>query len=189
MIMHRLAPDNLKSEHRRIQRMRCNRKKTLKKVLYRFCIDCYSNVDVLIAEYSLAPGTTEEQRRVDQYFPVTFKPQFRPARRRSDLQKIRRKRKASLERKLRRYSQECYSDIYASISELDVGQMDDRREGWREESRNYSLTTNPDSKEFPPSQHVLNTHYPPVVPTTSENYPKLHSNPERSDTPTAAVSR
>nr|KMM69760.1 hypothetical protein CPAG_06074 [Coccidioides posadasii RMSCC 3488] len=167
--MHPVSTPNRRS----IQQMRRRRKATLKRLLHRYCIECYSQVNLIGAEYVLprdAPGDWGK-KQVAEYFTINFKPQHMPDRDSSRLQEMRYKRKTSLEHKLREYSKNCFSDIYISVSELGTGWTISCQKGWQEESRSYSLSTDADSNSFPPSQEVLDNHYPLVARTTMENYP------------------
>ncbi|QVM06863.1 hypothetical protein D8B26_001567 [Coccidioides posadasii str. Silveira] len=132
-----------------IQQMRRQRLKTLINKLCRFCIDCYSDISLVIAVYELTPQS--EPPRVAMYYIIEFtmhqKPRLNPF-------NVRGKRKATLGRMLQDY----LTDF------------------WQEESRKFKLNCKQPvlDDNFPSSKTDLETFYPPPVRITPDNYLKHH---------------
>ncbi|KMP10242.1 hypothetical protein CIRG_09923 [Coccidioides immitis RMSCC 2394] len=179
MLTIMLQPAQDVSTRRSVRQMRRRRKCTLEDMLYSYSVDCYSQVHLVAAEYPLPYNTAGQGRKqVVKYFTIDFLPGQMPDCNRSSLQRMRNKRKASLDRKLREYAKKCYTDIYIEASEFGISQVAIPG-GWREERQSFSLNTNPDSTTFPPSQKELDNHYPPVNRTTLESY--IRSRAKRKD--------
>nr|KMM64825.1 hypothetical protein CPAG_01177 [Coccidioides posadasii RMSCC 3488] len=115
-----------------IQQMRRQRLKTLINKLCRFCIDCYSDISLVIAVYELTPQS--EPPRVAMYYIIEFtmhqKPRLNPF-------NVRGKRKATLGRMLQDYLTDCNTDGY--VSEFGLETVTDSQKVWQEESRKFKL--------------------------------------------------
>ncbi|OAT07645.1 hypothetical protein BDBG_16876 [Blastomyces gilchristii SLH14081] len=149
---------------------RRRRTETLLGKLHDYCLKCYSEVDVVIAEYPIRKLSNTEETPTQ--FSVAGSTKSQPDWR--SLPRIRSDRKATLEDMLYRYHRDCNSDIYISISEHAINQSDKRR--WQPSIQIFEHRLVKDtSKCFPPSKEELEKCCPRPVQITLENFSKSKS--------------
>ncbi|EAS30836.3 uncharacterized protein CIMG_06315 [Coccidioides immitis RS] len=153
---------------------RRRRKETLLKMLYDYYLECYSDINLIIAKYPIRnPSNSTIDPVPCRYITVHFSVDKR-VNPKCDLGSLSRKRidrKTTLEGKLDQYHRDCKSDIFISISEHLVDQTTKRR--WQPSIQIFTkrLVKN-ETKLFPPPKEELEKQYPPPAQITLENYSK-----------------